>query len=88
VSVSEWVRNLRSLASSAAKAAAPEVPHPTFATVKQINPLRIALDSDPSNTLPFAPACVGTYPTAVGQRVFVQSFGRQLVVLGVLAEAN
>lgn len=84
----QWLAALRKIASSAVpedvRENLPVVP--TFGTVRSLNPLRIALDSDPTMTLPYAPACL-EYPTAVGQRIMAQSWGRQIVVLGVLKSA-
>lgn len=85
--VSDWVSALKKLAASAAPEevarAAQSAPVPTFGTVRSLDPLRIALDSDPDTTIPYTPACLD-YPTFVGQRVWVQTYGRQVVVVGVV----
>lgn len=60
----------------------PSGSQPTFGTVRSLNPLRIALDNDPENTLPYAPPCLD-YPTSVGQRVWVDTYNRQVVIVGV-----
>ena len=80
----QWLAALRKIASSAVPEDVRDNPPviPTFGTVRSLNPLRIALDSDPATTLPYAPACLD-YPTFVGQRVWAQSYGRQVVVVGV-----
>lgn len=80
----EWMRALRRLARNSAPANPAAVP--TFGTVRSLNPLRVALDTDPSTTLNYEPPCLD-YPTFVGQRVWVQTYGRQVVVVGVLKSA-
>ena len=85
--VSDWVSALKKLAASAAPEevarAAQSAPVPTFGTVRSLDPLRIALDSDPATTIPYAPACL-EYPTRVGERVWVQTYGTEVVVVGVV----
>lgn len=80
----QWLAALRKLAASAVPEDVKDNPPvvPTFGTVRSLDPLRIALDSDPSTVLPYAPACLD-FPTFVGQRVWVQTYGRQVVVVGV-----
>ena len=80
----QWLAALRKLAASAVPEDVRDNPPvvPTFGTVRSLDPLRIALDSDPATTLPYAPACLD-FPTFVGQRVWVQTYGRQVVVVGV-----
>lgn len=84
----QWLAALRKLAASAVPEDVRDNPPvvPTFGTVRSLDPLRIALDSDPATTIPYAPACL-EYPTAVGQRIMAQSWGRQVVVLGILKSA-
>lgn len=80
----QWLAALRKLAASAVPEDVRDNPPvvPTFGTVRSLDPLRIALDSDPATTIPYAPACLD-FPTFVGQRVWVQTYGRQVVVVGV-----
>ena len=84
----QWLAALRKLAASAVPEDVRDNPPvvPSFGTVRSLDPLRIALDSDPATTLPYAPACLEV-PTAVGQRVWVQTYGRQVVVVGVVKTA-
>lgn len=81
----EWMRALRRLVRNSAPAN-PAAPAPTFGTVRGLNPLRVALDTDPATTLNYEPPCLD-YPTFVGQRVWVQTYGRQVVVVGVSKSA-
>ena len=78
----EWMKSLSRLISSTPAAPPAGMPKPTFGTVKQLNPLRIALDNDPLTTLPYSPPCLD-YPTYVGQRVWVETYGRQVVIVGI-----
>lgn len=84
----EWLKALQRMVSSTPAAPDPNRVQATFATVRSLNPLRIALDSDPTTTLSYAPPCVNNYPTKVGQRVWVQTYGRQVVIVGVLAKTS
>ena len=81
-----WMRSLRKLIASTPSPPDPDRVQPTFGTVRSLNPLRIALDSDPTYTLPYAPPALD-YPTFVGQRVWVQTYGRRVVIVGVSKSA-
>lgn len=81
-----WMKALRRLIATTPSPTQKDQVEPTFGTVRSLNPLRIALDSDPLTTLSYAPACLD-YPTYVGQRVWVQTYGRQVVVVGVSKSA-
>ena len=81
-----WMKALRRLIATTPSPTPNDQVEPTFGTVRSLNPLRIALDSDPLTTLSYAPACLD-YPTYVGQRVWVQTYGRQVVVVGVSKSA-
>lgn len=81
-----WMKALRRLIATTPSPTPKDQVEPTFGTVRSLNPLRIALDSDPLTTLSYAPACLD-YPTYVGQRVWVQTYGRQVVVVGVSKSA-
>ncbi len=85
----QWLAALRKIASSAVPEDVRDNPPvvPTFGTVRSLDPLRIALDSDPATTLPYAPACL-KYPTFVGQRVWALTYGRQVVIVGVLSHSD
>lgn len=81
-----WTRALkRTVEANASDAPAS---HPTFGTVRQLNPLRVSLDTAPTVWLGYAPPCVNTYPSYVGQRVWVETHGRQVVIIGVLVTAG
>jgi len=82
----EWMKSLTRLIASTPAPAPSSMPRPTFGTVKQLDPLRIALDNDPLTTLPYSPPCLD-YPTHVGQRVWVETYGRQVVIVGVSKSA-
>ena len=79
-----WTRAFHRLARDEPRPPAPGAPEPIMGTVKALNPLRIALDNDPLNVLPYSPPCFNAYPTTIGERVFVQTWGRQVVIVGVL----
>lgn len=81
-----WMRSLRKLIASTPSPPDPDRVQPTFGTVRSLNPLRIALDSDPAYTLPYSPPALD-YPTFVGQRVWVQTYGRRVVIVGVSKSA-
>lgn len=78
-----WRRALSRLIETTPSLPDPARVQPSFGTVRQVNPLRIALDTDPATTLGYTPSCLEV-PTAVGQRVWVQTYGRQVVVVGVV----
>ena len=85
--VGRWIDSVRRISANTPPAAAvmdPKQVVSTFGTVRSVVPLRIALDNDPGTELPYAPPVVGTYPTQVGQRVYVQTWDRQVVIVGVL----
>ena len=77
-----WMKALRRLIATTPSPTPNNQVEATFGTVRSLNPLRIALDSDPLTTLSYVPPCLD-YPTYVGQRVWVQTYGRQVVVIGV-----
>lgn len=77
----EWMRALRRLVRNSAPVD-PAVPVSTFGTVRGLNPLRVALDTDPATTLNYEPPCL-EYPTAIGQRFWAQTYGRQVVIIGI-----
>lgn len=53
-----------------------------WATVTQASPLRVRLDGD-TNELPITPeSLVDPYLLVVGQRVWLQLFGRRIIILG------
>lgn len=82
----KWLAALRRLAANTTPAPAAletvDRSQPMFGTVRSLDPLRIALDNDPTTTLPYSPPCVD-YPTRVGQRVWVETYGSRVVVIGV-----
>ena len=79
-----WVEALRRFVANTPPEPKLNLPasHPMFGTVRQLNPLRIALDNDPTTWLPYTPPCLD-YPTRVGQRVWVETYNGRVVVVGV-----
>lgn len=79
-----WVEALRRFVANTPPEPKLNLPasHPMFGTVRQLNPLRIALDNDPTTWLPYTPPCLD-YPTRVGQRVWVETYDGRVVVVGV-----
>ena len=78
----QWMKALQRLIGNTPSIPRGNSSHPMFGTVKQLNPLRITLDNDPVTWLNYAPPCLD-YPTFVGQRVWVETYGRQVVIIGV-----
>ena len=78
----QWMKALQRLIGNTPSIPRGDSSHPMFGTVKQLNPLRITLDNDPVTWLNYAPPVVNTYPTAIGQRVWADTYGRQVVIVG------
>lgn len=54
-----------------------------FAEVTEVSPVRIRMDNDTEAT-PASPTVLGAGPIVVGDRVWVQFHGRQMIILGVV----
>ncbi|MFT3877128.1 MAG: hypothetical protein QM708_12005 [Propioniciclava sp.] len=53
-----------------------------WGTVVSLTPLRIKLDADHGEVMPFAPSCL-VLPDEVGQRVWVQTLGQRVIIHGI-----